>query len=96
MKSTNSTKSTQIGLQRRLNIEMHKIHQLHEIHIGSPRPSRPNCFVIDIMCLTFSVEFNKLVSISLFVICLYTRVLDFGRVFGDCNNQPHETRVYSM
>jgi len=33
------------------------------------------CSVIDIMCLLFSVAFNKRVSISLSVICLY--VLDF-------------------
>jgi len=66
-------------MRRRLTIEIHEIHTLYEIHIGSPRINkpRPNCFVIDIMRLLFSVAFNKRVSISLSVICLYARVLDF-------------------
>jgi len=39
-------------MRRQLNME---IHRLYEIHICSPRTSRcrPNCFIIDIMCLAF-------------------------------------------
>jgi len=50
---------------------------MYEIHIGSPRTSRPrpNCFVIDIMGAPFSVAFNKCVSISL--LSVSTCVLDF-------------------
>jgi len=63
-------------MRRRLNIE---IHRLYEIHSDSPRTNKPrhNCFVIDMMCLLFSAAFNKRASISLSVVCLYTRVLDF-------------------
>ena len=52
-----------------LKIEIHEIHRLYEIHVGSPRTNkpRPNCFVIDIMCLLFSVAFNKRVSRLLIV-----------------------------
>jgi len=63
-------KATQ--MRRRLNMKIHEIHRLYVVHIGSPRTNkpRPNCFVIDIMCLLFSVAFNKRVSISLSVTCL--------------------------